>query len=165
MDSKLLVGLLLIVLTFSISFASALRRATEGVDLLKRSRSALFPLNILYYYTGVLYLSQAVSQEPTNLDLRLVRATSLFDFVENNPLAQDTVLEDLEFFLLFREKYPLTTKVDLSLVYYILSYVSALRRDLPRFYYYVERLTERKDSGRFLELLKTRFPQLLKEPK
>ncbi|WP_139120942.1 hypothetical protein [Fervidobacterium thailandense] len=150
---------------FSLSvqvYANALKMANEGAGLLKRSKSALFPLNIILFYSGVFYLTQAVSNEPTNLDVRLVRAMALFDFAENNPLAQDTVLEDLEFFLMFRNRYPYSTKVELPLVYFALAYVSGLKKDFARFYYYLDRLRECEEMAKYLSQLKQRFPQLVK---
>lgn len=162
MDSKLdsKIVTVIIILACTILFSNSIEIAQEGASLLAKSKGALFPFNILYYYAGISQLSSAVSKDPTNLDVRLIRSSALFDFVENNPVAQDTVQEDLEFFLMFKDKYKYSTKVNMELVYYMLSYTCALKKDYPKFYYYLDKLTQENPTSRLIEKLKNRFPKL-----
>lgn len=158
MDSKIFT--IIIVLICTILLANSIEIAQEGASLLTKSKGALFPFNILFYYAGISQLSSAVSKDPTNLDIRLLRSSALFDFIENNSVAQDTVQEDLEFFLMFKDKYKYSTKVNMELIYYMLSYTCALKKDYPKFYYYFDKLTQENPASRLIEKLKSRFPKL-----
>ncbi|MEN3042217.1 MAG: hypothetical protein ABDH59_02790 [Fervidobacterium sp.] len=144
-----------------IVFSNSLEIALEGVSLLKKSKDTLFPLNILFYYVGISQLSNAVSSDPTNLDIRLVRASAIFDFVENNPIAQDIVQEDLEFFLLFKDRYKYSSKISLDVVYYMLCYVYGLKKDYPKMYFYLDKLSKEQQANTFIEKLKLRFPKIV----
>lgn len=138
---------------------NVLEMAIESAALLKKSKAAFFPFNILYYYVGINQLGNAISKDPTNLDLRLIRASTLFDFVDKNPVAQDIVVDDLEFFLIFKDRYQYTSKISTEIVYYILSYVFALKKNHLKAHYYFEKLKSESPSNPFLDKLETRFPQ------
>ncbi|MFN6992304.1 MAG: hypothetical protein ACK4MM_06245 [Fervidobacterium sp.] len=138
--------------------------AIEGASLLKKSREAFFPLNILYYYVGINQLSYAISKDPTNLDIRLIRATALFDFVEKNTIVQDIIIEDLEFFLLFKDKYPYSSKISIDILYYMLSYIFAMKQNNLKAYYYFEKLQKQVPESPLIQKLENTFPKYFQRP-
>lgn len=144
--------------------ANPVSMAIEGASLLKKSKEAFFPLNILYYYVGINQLSNAISKAPTNLDIRLIRATALFDFVEKNTVVQDIIIEDLEFFLLFKDKYQYSSKISIDILYYMLSYIFAIKKNNLKAYYYFEKLQKEVPESSLIQKLENTFPKYFQRP-
>ncbi len=147
------------LLTFGFA-STVVEVAKEGALTLEKSASALFPLNILYFYVGSAQLSRAVEQEPFNLDIRIIRMEAFFRFIDANRLAQDMIIEDGEFLLLLKEK----SKIDLETekkVVYMITYAYGMKRNIVKFAFYFEKLQNMKDSKTYVEDLKKRFPNMV----
>ncbi|UOE96849.1 hypothetical protein NA23_10620 [Fervidobacterium islandicum] len=95
-----------------------------------------------------------------HLEVRLIRIEAFFKFVESNRVAQDVLIEDGEFLLLFKERVKLDAEVEKKLTY-ILAYTYGLKKDIVKFSFYVDKLRNIKDSKGYLENLEKRFPSMI----
>jgi len=147
------------LLTFGAS-STPIELAKEGALILDKSASALFPFNILYFYVGSAQLTKAVEQEPFNLDIRIIRLKAFFKFIDTNRLAQDVVIEDGEFLLLLKEKSMMDFETEKQ-VLYMITYAYGTRRNIVKFTFYFEKLSNMKDSKTYIEDLKRKFPNMV----
>ncbi|MGC9771977.1 hypothetical protein SAMN04488510_1242 [Fervidobacterium changbaicum] len=154
------VFIFLTICTLSFANSSALQLAKEGALTLEKSVGVFFPFNLLFFYVGSQQLASAVQQEPFSLEVRLIRIEAFFKFVESNRVAQDVLIEDGEFLLLFKERVKLDAEVEKKLTY-ILAYTYGLKKDIVKFSFYVDKLRNIKDSKGYLENLEKRFPSMI----
>ncbi|SHN56204.1 hypothetical protein [Fervidobacterium gondwanense] len=156
-DFRIVIILLILFSTFIFSRSGDLDSAKEGALMLQKSMSVPFPVNILYFYIGSLQLNNAVSASPYNVRIRYVRMEAFFEFVDNNKMAQDVVLEDGEFIVIIGDKKTLEAQEILK-VYYMLTYTLLLKKDIVKGIYYYKKLKELQNSNNYVDKLKERFP-------
>ncbi len=151
---KLWVVLVLITAIFCFS---QIKEAQEAASLLLKSKGAIFPLNLIYFYSGVDSFNKVVQKYPTNLDVRYIRAKTMFEFKENKYIL-DICRQDLELMLLFLNKKPDFFEDKFSEIYFMLTYVYLLQKDYIKAYLYYEFLLTCPENLTYVQEILKRFP-------
>ena len=143
-------------------FSEAVDIAQRGASLLLESRKHWFPLlRLLYFYNGLEELEKAVNLAPTDLNVRLIRASALFEFRDIDYIRQ-ICKEDLEFLVIYNGKKSRSVlkKFD-NIIYYMLCALSIEDGELDKARFYFEELSKLKDASGYVKLLKISYPQLI----
>ncbi len=141
----------------SIFSTTALDLALDGAQLIDKSKMAWFPFNMLYFYTGLLELSKAVSLEPYNTDIRMLRVSVLFDYIDYGFIAE-MLKSDLEYLLLVRESWDEKLSKKEALIYYMLCNVYASLKDEKMLHLCFEKLSKLEEGGKYIQKLREKFP-------
>ncbi len=146
-----------LVLITAVICSSQIKEAQESASLLLKSKGAIFPLNLIYFYSGVDSFNKVIQKYPTNLDVRYIRAKTMFEFKENK-YALDICRQDLELMLLFLNKNPEFFEGKLSEIYFILTYSYLLQKDYVKAYLYYELLLLSPKNITYVQEILKRFP-------
>lgn len=150
----------LILLLALLAFSEAIDVAQRGASLLSESREHWFPLiRLLYFYNGLTDLEKAVNLAPTNLSVRFVRASALYEF-RNIDFVRKTCKEDLEFIVIYNGKRSSFILKKLNIIYYMLCVMSIEDREIDKARFYFKKLSKLKDGSGYIKLLKISYPQI-----
>ncbi len=149
----------LVLITAVICF-SQIKEAQDAASLLLKSKEAIFPLNLIYFYSGVDSFNKVVQKYPTNLDVRYIRAKTMFEFKENK-YTLDVCRQDLELMLLFLNKNHEFFEGKLSEIYFMLTYVYLVEKDYVKAYLYYELLLLSPKNITYVQEITNRFPDFL----
>ncbi len=151
----------LILLLALLAFSEAIDVAQKGASLLSESREHWFPLiRLLYFYNGLTELEKAVNLAPTDLNVRLIRVSALFEFRGIDYIRQ-ICKEDLEFLIIYNGKKSRSVfkKFD-NIIYYMLCVLSIEDRKIDKARLYFKKLSELEDDSGYIKLLKMSYPQI-----
>ncbi len=158
---KLLLMLLFLSTFASLAFSGTMTIAKKGASLLFESGECWFPLmRLLYFYNGLAELEKAVRADPSNLKIRFIRASALFEF-RNIDFIRNTCKNDLEFILMYNDNKCSFIDKRFNIIYYMLCVLSIEGEDLNEAKFYFKELNKLKTASSYLKLLKINYPRLI----